>query len=134
MLTSLELEDYAQNFAVRNVLKLEDVTRFPSVYELRDDLVIPLVPAYKIIERTNMLLEAKAHSSQPCEVGSSLPTQGSISMRSPASAGGLFGQPLAAAPAVAAGGFGQQQPAGGATGGIFGQPAAPAAVPAAGLG
>jgi hypothetical protein len=76
-----------------------------------------------------VLLEAKARSSQSCEVDSSLPTQGSISVRSPASAGGLFGQPLAAAPAVAACGFGQQQPAGGATGGIFGQPAAPAAAP-----
>ena len=90
MLTSLELEDYAQNFALRNVLKLEDVTHFPSVYELKDDLVIPLVSAYKIIERTNVLLEAKARSSQPCGAGGSLPTQGSTSVRSPLGSNGAI--------------------------------------------
>jgi hypothetical protein len=77
ILISLELEEYGFNFASRHVLSLEDVMKFTLDTDMRDDLLIPIVPVRKIIERAKMILEAKTRSTQPSGFGNSLPTQGS---------------------------------------------------------
>jgi hypothetical protein len=55
MLHDFGYQEYQNRFVGRNVYDLEDVSWFISAEDMRDDLLIPIVPARKIFERTRLI-------------------------------------------------------------------------------
>ena len=55
MLHDFGYQEYQNRFVGRNVCDLDDVSWFTSAEDMRDDLLIPIVPARKILERTRLI-------------------------------------------------------------------------------